>query len=193
MSDQAGNKPFEEQGDETALMLAAAAGSEAAYFLLVRRLQRPLLNLYMRLGAHHDEAEDAAQDTFLRLLQAAPRYKPMAPFRAFFFRIARNAWMDFCRSRQRREKHVSAPGGLETSCHFRASLAQAERMELTEALSALSDAHRQVLVFSIYGGLSYSEIAAVMTIPEGTVKSRAFHALRQLRASMGAHDTAISF
>lgn len=181
-------RPFEDHGDETALMLAAAAGSEAAYFTLVRRLEAPLLNLFERLGAHHDEAQDAAQETFLRLLKAASQYTPLAPFRAFLFRIARNAWMDFCRSRQRRERHVAAPGGLETA-HLRDEcLSHPEQIELAEALDGLSTAHRQVLVFSLYGGLSYSEIAAVMGIPEGTVKSRAFHALRQLRRSMGAHE-----
>lgn len=187
MTDSVSAKPFEEHGDETALMLAAAAGSEAAYFTLVRRLERPLLNLFQRLGAQHDEAQDAAQDTFLRLLRAAPRYKPMAPFRAFLFRLARNAWMDFCRSRQRRERHVAAPGGMETDSLCRPELAPSIRAELAEALSNLSDAHRQVLVFSLYGGLSYAEIAEVMCTPEGTVKSRVFHALRQLRVGMGVH------
>ena len=58
------------------------------------------------------------------------------------------------------------------------------RLDLEAALNKLSEGHRMVLVLSIWGGLKYEEIAEVMGIPEGTVKSRVFHALRKLRARL---------
>jgi RNA polymerase sigma-70 factor (ECF subfamily) len=169
-----------ERGDECALMLSAARGSEEAYFALVRRLERPLAHLLRRLGAHPDEVEDVLQDTFLRLFKAAAEWHPRAPFRAFILRLARNAFLDHCRARRRREALVAPPSAWDPA-EVPAAGNLGARLELADAMAQLSDAHRQVLVFSIHGGLSYREIGEVMGIPEGTVKSRVFHALRHLR------------
>lgn len=182
---------YSERGDETALMLSAARGSEDAYFSLVRRLERPLTQLLRKLGAHPDEIEDVLQDTFLRLLKSAGDWQPRAPFRAFIFRLARNAFLDHCRARRRREAVVAAPGAWDPTL-VPAPREAGQRIELVDALDQLSDAHRQVLVFSIHGGLSYREIGELMGIPEGTVKSRVFHALRHLRTLMGVpHERAV--
>lgn len=178
---------YSERGDETALMLSAARGSEEAYFSLVRRLERPLMQFLRRLGAHPDELEDVLQDTLLRLLKSAAEWQPRAPFRAFIFRLARNAFIDHCRARNRREAVVAAPGAWDPTL-VTAPREAGQRIELADALDHLSDAHRQVLVLSIHGGLNYKEIGDLMGVPEGTVKSRVFHALRHLRSLMGVPD-----
>lgn len=167
--------------DEPGLMLEAARGSEAAYETLVRRYQGVLMNLFRGLGAQHDEAEDAVQETFLRIHAYRFRYRPTASFRTFLFTVARRTWLDLCRRRNRRRRLEAAgadPGTMAASAGPGPDL----RLDLEAGLAELPEGQRMVLVLSLYGGLLYEEIATVLGIPEGTVKSRVFHALRKLRA-----------
>jgi RNA polymerase sigma-70 factor (ECF subfamily) len=162
-------------------MAAAARGSAEAFEVLVKRYQGVLLNLFRRLGAQEDEAEDAVQETFLRVHAYRFRYRPMASFRTFLLTVGRRAWLDLCRRRARRRRFeetgvdvASLPGPSEPGLD--------ERLDLEEGLRSLPEGQRMVLVLSLYGGLRYEEISQVMGIPEGTVKSRVFHALKKLRA-----------
>lgn len=181
--------PPETQGEDAQLMLQAGAGDRKAFEVLILRFQGTLLNFFRRLGAHSDEAEDAVQETFLRVHAYRERYKADAPFRTFLFTVARHAWLDLCRRRQRGERWGSASGAMETvECPRR--MGADERMDLAEGLAELPEAQRSVLVMSLYGGLKYEEISEVLGIPVGTVKSRVFHALRKLRERQTRESTA---
>lgn len=174
------------RGDDTRdwrLMREIADGSDAAFRELIERYQDTLLHLFARLGARHDEAEDAAQETFLRVHGYRERYRPTGSFRTFLMTVARRAWLDLCRRRERRRRR-SAPGTDVETVQTSGHLGIDDRLDLESALSELADGHRMVLVLSLWGGLKYEEIAAVMGIPEGTVKSRVFHALRKLRGRL---------
>lgn len=167
------------------LMLELASGSEEAFRGLIERHEGALLNLFRRLGADQDEAEDVAQETFLRLFGYRERYRPEARFRTFLFTVARHAWLDYCRKRERWRRsdgQIPEEELAEASCRVSTS----ERMDLEAALGRLPPAHRMVLVLSAYEGLGYAEIGRIMEIPEGTVKSRVFHGLRKLRKELGA-------
>jgi RNA polymerase sigma-70 factor (ECF subfamily) len=166
------------------LMLQVASGSEEAFRQLIARHEGALLNLFRRLGADQDEADDVAQETFLRLFGYRERYRPEARFRTFLFTVARHAWLDYCRKRER-WRRSDGPIPEEELAQESCRVSTSERMDLEAALRQLPVAHRMVLVLSAYEGLSYAEIGRIMEIPEGTVKSRVFHGLRKLRTELG--------
>lgn len=129
-----------------------------------------------RLG---DElGRDAAQETFLRFPRALKGYNGAADFKTWLLGIAHNQ----CRNLSR--KHYREAVSVE---HWHSSAASngegqlLERQALTQALDALSQEHREAVLLHEVEGLTYSEIAAVLGVPEGTVKSRVYHAFRQLR------------
>lgn len=163
------------------LMLQVQAGSDAAFAELLKRNEGLLLAFFRRLGARSDEAEDALQETFLRLFATRARYRPTAAFRTFLFTVAQRTWIDLVRRRDRRQKREVAGGPEEMLEAPRRGVDRDDRLDLGHALDRLPEGHRMVVVLSTLGGLNYREVGEVLDIPEGTVKSRVFHALRKLR------------
>jgi len=165
------------------VMADVRRGDGAALALIVRRHQASLQAVFRSLGLDRHGAEDCVQDTFVRLLRAAPDYEPRAPFRAFLLRLARNALVDW---RRRRDDGVqfADPGDLAHHRERPAAYPAGDLMDLHEALGGLSEKLRAVVQLSIFDGLSYAEIALLLGIPVGTVKSRMFLAIRQLREAL---------
>lgn len=163
-----------------ALMARVREGNEEAFRILVERHQRPLLNFFSRMGVSN-HCEDLAQETFVRLWNYRKKYKPSARFTTFLYTLARHAWLDFVRrqnrfrlfaGRYRDEMPAATDGGLG---RLRKDL------DIQAALDRLSPKQREVLVLAVHQGLSYDEIAAILHIPLGTVKSRVFNALSALK------------
>jgi RNA polymerase sigma-70 factor, ECF subfamily len=162
------------------LMAQVQQGSQDAFVTLIRRHQGHLLNFFRHMGVNHD-AEDLAQDTFVRLFKYRFRYEPRARFTTFLYLMARQVLMDRWRKVKRyaaalsgyaeetrvNEQHGKPPDGLSE--------------EVQRALDQLPEPMRAVVVMSIYQGLKYEEIAKILDIPVGTVKSRMFNALGRLR------------
>ncbi len=166
--------------DDFALMAQVRVDREDAFRRLVERHRRPLLNFFARLGASH-HGEDLAQETFVRLWNYREKYKPSAKFTTFLYTLARHAWLDFVRrqirfksftDRYREEIPASTDGGLGRL---------RRQLDVQAALETLSPKLREVLVLAVNQGLAYDEIAAILRIPVGTVKSRVFNALAQLQ------------
>jgi RNA polymerase sigma-70 factor (ECF subfamily) len=161
-------------------MVQVAAGSREAFAELVRRHQNSLLNFFIRMGAYSD-AEDLVQETFMRLYRGRERYRPTARFTTFLYVLARHAWADHGRRSWRRDRLES---GLESDAAIvdrdRGS-GVANRLDVQAALDRLSPKLKEVLVLNVYQGLRYQEIADVLAIPLGTVKSRINLALQELR------------
>jgi len=171
-------EPVEDQG--VVLMLETAAGSDLAFAKLIRLYQDALLNFFLRMGAYND-AEDLVQETFVRVYKARARYRPTAKFTTFLYVIARHVWADLGRKAMRRERLEDS---LKTDAEIDGGVTPAAnpaRMDVQEALSRLSPKLRDALVLNIYQGLKYQEIADVLGIPLGTVKSRINLALQELR------------
>ncbi len=166
-------------------MLACAEGDMQAFSALVERHQQHLLNFFLRLGADYDAAEDLVQETFLRLYRWRQRYRPTARFVTFLFTLARHAWVDLLRKRGRT---IRTEGELRPELHPGKEAPGAQHLVVSEALAQLSEKHRLVVVLHVYEGLNYAEIGAALNIPEGTVKSRMFHALRRLRELLGEDE-----
>jgi RNA polymerase sigma-70 factor (ECF subfamily) len=165
------------------LMALAGRGDRDAFAALVRRHQGPLLGLFRRLGTDAHGAEDCAQETFLRVFRSSAAYRPIAPFPAFLYRLARQSWLDWRRRELRRgragfsdfEGMPAEPGGSID-----------DHLDLELAMRALPDHLRWVVLLAVEAGLAYAEIGAALEIPVGTVKSRMFHAVRRLRRTLHA-------
>jgi RNA polymerase sigma-70 factor (ECF subfamily) len=170
---------------DEALMLQATEGDTHAFSLLVTRFQTPLVNFFRHLGVYND-AEDLVQLTFVRLFRYRDRYKPTAKLRTFLYLLARQVRMDWLRKRKRKlelierfKGHLSVQQPQQRHPSTEEKLGRAE-----EALEILSDGMRAVVVLSVYQGLTYREIGEILSIPEGTVKTRMYHAMRKLRTHL---------
>ncbi len=172
--------PVQPETDDFALMAQVRDGHEEAFRRLVERHQRPLLNFFARLGAS-THGEDLAQETFVRLWNYRKQYKPAAKFTTFLYTLARHAWLDFVR-RQARFKLFADRYREEIPSSTDGGLGRLRRqLDIQAALDRLSPKLREVLVLSVHQGLAYDEIAAILRIPVGTVKSRIFNALSTLQ------------
>lgn len=160
-------------------MALAAAGDERAFEQLVIRHQKSLLNFFARMGAQ-SECEDLVQNTFVRLYQCRDRYQATAKFTTFLHVLAYRVWADLGRKTMRRERlavHLRvAAETVET-----ATDEPAPGIDVEAALDKLSPKLRDVVVLHFYQGLPYQEIADVLQIPLGTVKSRVHLAINSLR------------
>ncbi len=169
--------------EDCALMERVRTGHRAAFEVLVRRHQRSLLNHFIRLGVQYD-ADDLVQQTFLRLYRYRDRYRPSAKLTTFLYLMARQVWIDEVRRRQRARRlrdRWLAEHGSEPADTRPGPAEPAAGAEVVQALEQLPEGARAVVNLGILQGLTYPEVAAVLHIPVGTVKSRMFHALRTLR------------
>lgn len=142
-----------------------------------------LLSFVRRYVHTREQAEDAVQETLLRAWRSVEKIDPeQGTVRSYLFTIARNVLTDFWRAEQRRPRFVSGETAI-------AALPSADDVEaaldgqlVVMALERLSAEHRAVIRALYFDGCTVAEAALRLTVPEGTVKSRAFYAVRSLRA-----------
>jgi len=180
------------------LMVAFKEGDPEAFDALLRRYERMLANYFYKQCYDRTFAQDLVQETFLRILRSAHRYRPEAKFKTFLFTVARNLWIDQHRSRKSAPRTISAdtPWGDEGATLGDTVAAEttsaADRMEnreaaglVRQALQELPDGQRDVWILAVDQDLKQREIAAVLEIPLGTVKSRMNAAVTRLRGLLG--------
>lgn len=172
---------------EQAWLDRARAGEQAAFGLLVETYQRPVYALTYRMLGDLTEAEDAAQETFLRAYSRLHQYDPKHKFSTWLFSIANNHCID--RLRKRRVQFVGLDDSpaiftLEgESARPEEEVLAAEQAEEMHALvHQLAPEYRTPLVLRYWNECSYQEIADVMEISVAAVKSRLFRARKQLAA-----------
>ena len=179
--------PDGDDGD-AALMLAAKKGDDRAFEALVLKHQRPLMNFFRRLGVNTNDAEDLAQQTFIKIYRNRKTYTPSAKFTTWLYLVARQVRVDEIRAAARREKirlAVKAEVDAEEAMPRRTPQFGL-RDDLQSALDRLDEAHRAVVVLGMVQELPYQEVAEILGIPVGTVKSRMFNALKLLREYLDA-------
>jgi RNA polymerase sigma-70 factor (ECF subfamily) len=165
---------------DTLLVLRAQQGDRAALDGLLQSLQRPLFGYIARLVARNGvAAEDVLQETLLRIVRNLSWLKEARYFRTWAFRIAsREAFRALGRSTPPHEE-------LDESMPAPPPLSRDEVRDLGDAVARLSAASQAVVVLHYYEELPLDEIADVLEIPLGTVKSRLAYGLKQLREMHG--------
>jgi RNA polymerase sigma-70 factor, ECF subfamily len=177
---------------DTLIMERIRDGDQEAITLLVQRFQNEMVGFFYHLCWDQLIAEELVQDVFVNVYRSRHRYQPTAKVRTFLYRIAHNLWIDHIR----RQKHhlsidaefgerslrladvLKAPSEPDSETEGRDELI---RQRLQESLDALPEGQREVFVLANNHNMKYQEIAEVLGIPEGTVKSRMHNAVRSLR------------
>lgn len=175
----------------------AKEGREAAFRELVRRYERPVFSLLMRMVRDRDSAEDLAQETFIKVLNHVDRYRPEFKFSSWLFKIANNVAIDHLRRRTMDTVSIDGSRYATTTDQVEAStmrlaadqesaLEELESRELgsaiERAIAQLRPEYRACILLRHVEDRSYEEIAATLDLPLGTVKTfihRARHELRQ--------------
>lgn len=176
-------KQAEDPGpDDRELVLRARRGDRTAFGLLVRRHQRRIHGLGMRLLRSGDDADDLVQETFVRAWRALDRFDPERPLIPWLLRIATNRAMSLLEIRRRRPMEeltetVPDPGPSPHDDAERRRLHAAVRHEVER----LPEDQRVILILRAAEDLSYREIADVLDVPIGTVMSRLARARETMR------------
>ncbi len=178
-----------EQVSDEQLLAAYRQGQVSALDRLLDRYQNRVLQFVRwRTGLSLAEAEDVAQDVFLQVFRSTESFAGRSRFRAWLYGVAANVCRHAMRARLRREGAMA--GSAEASCAMVVpdhrpdaldSLVARERQhEVRTAVLKLDAVHRVVLLLRDWDDLSYAEMAEVLQVPPGTVKSRVYHARLQL-------------
>ncbi|HEV2751603.1 MAG TPA: sigma-70 family RNA polymerase sigma factor [Gemmatimonadales bacterium] len=172
--------------DEPALVARALAGDRTALGILITRFAAPVRRLTYAILRDADEADDAAQDGVLQALVKLDRYDPTRPFGPWLMRIVANAAID-----RRRRRSVRDTSELDEALAGGGPLPDVEvdrralRQRLAMALHKLPQRYRTAVVLFDVEGYSQAEIAEILGVAPGTVRSAVFHARRRLRKWLG--------
>lgn len=179
----------EEERDE-ALAAKAAGGDRDAFEALMTRHRASVYRLCRSVTGNHDDADDAAQETFVRVHKALGSFDPSRPFGPWVRKIAWNAALTVGRDAKAGVLKVSdedAPEAVDPAPGPEAAMERWEEGErMAKAVESLPVDLRTVLLLRALDGLSYAEIAETAGIPAGTVMSRLSRARERLMAAMGA-------
>ncbi|MGI5347332.1 sigma-70 family RNA polymerase sigma factor [Streptomyces sp. CA-250714] len=174
----------------------ADSDQERATRLLYEEYAQPLFGYVLQfLGGDRQRAEDVVQETLLRCWrhQQLAVSVPQQNLRPWLFKVARRIVIDEYRSRQARPKEVNGSGWLDEALSDSDDVDQlVSSLLLAEAFEKLSPVHREVLYETYFTGRSTREVSAVLGIPQGTVKSRLYHAVRKLRSALGVSEPTAS-
>jgi RNA polymerase sigma-70 factor (ECF subfamily) len=183
--------------DDVALMRRVQQDDEEAFRLLWQRYREAVRRFFYHLTWDEGQADDFTQETFLRLWLARQRWQPTGKFTTYLFQIAKNYWLNQRKKQARRPEVVSleeigGEEGLEPDLHLVDYATQPElvlwenyrRWQIRQAVKELPEPYRLVVVLNHFEGLRYREIAEVLDIPVGTVKSRMNAAVKRLREKL---------
>ncbi len=182
--------------DDKTLVELACEGREAAYRELLERFQRPVFSLIFRMVRDRELAEDLAQEAFVKAFNAVDSFDPRYKFSSWLFKIANNVAIDHLRKREL--ETVSIDGsphsqGEEETEHSRITLESREENpeeytqarelggRIEDAIGRLRPEYRTAVLLRHVEGYSYEDIAQVMELPLGTVKTYIHRARKQLK------------
>ena len=181
------------------IVALARAGEEAAYRELIRRYERPLFSLLYRMVRDRELAEDLAQETFVKALNAIESYRPEFKFSSWIFKIANNAAIDHLRRREldtlslEGSPHAETPEAVEATAlqigdRQESPLDAVEARELggqiEQAIGQLRPEYRSCILLRHVEGRAYEEIAEILNLPLGTVKTYIHRARNELRQAL---------
>lgn len=169
-------------------------GDEVAFELLLSRYEKRIYNYILRWVGNPQDAQDVFQDVFLKVYRNAHRYEPARGFSCWLYTIARNSCIDRLRSKPAKvERSLEEPVGegrtredtlAESpdthSGPLQEAIVSEMQRQVRSAIESLPDKHKEVVLLRHYEGLSFREIARVLDLRLGTVKSRFHYALQSL-------------
>lgn len=185
------------------LVRQCSAGDREAFDVLLHRYERPIYHLAYRLAGNHDDAHDIAAEAALRIFRSIGTFRCAITLPAWINRIVANVFYDMRRRQQRHPassldalaektggKLLAAEDNARTSPHVHAEESEKSRI-LNEAIAALPDYQRMMVTMFHSEGRTYEEIASMMSIPVGTVKSRLNRARLALREMLTPQMSAL--
>lgn len=182
------------------VVVQARAGRDAAFRELIRRYERPVFSLIYRMVRDRELAEDLAQETFVKALNAIESYRPEFKFSSWIFKIANNAAIDQLRRRELDTLSLDGSPNAETADAIEATALQIsdrnetplEELEARElggaieiAIGQLRPEYRACILLRHVEGRPYEEIAEMLNLPLGTVKTYIHRARNELRQALG--------
>lgn len=178
--------------DEKAIIKQVLAGDNDAFGILVETYQDRVFNLAVRMSGNTDDAFDLAQEAFFRAWRGLSGFQFEASFSTWLFRLTSNVCLDWLRAKKRRPTvSLTSVGDEEETVQLdlpdpgmgpeELLIAAENRSTLAAAMNALPVEYRQILTLRAIDDLSYTEIAEVLQLREGTVKSRLSRARVALR------------
>ena len=179
---------------EMDLVRRARRGDMAAYDDLVRRYQERIYATVYHMTANHEDANDLAQDAFIKAFQALKSFKGGSSFYTWVYRIAVNKTLNFLKQRKNRvqmslddldfnaEHDPDLVALISEKTPRREALLAELQEKLNAAMQRLSESHRLVVTLHDVQGLSHEEIGKIMDCNIGTVRSRLFYARQQLQS-----------
>jgi RNA polymerase sigma factor (sigma-70 family) len=181
---------------ESELVRRARKGDLAAYDDLVKRYQERIYATIYHMTSNHEDANDLAQDSFIKAFQALKSFKGGSTFYTWLYRIAVNKTINFLKQRKNRthmslndidfnaEHDPDLMALISDNTPRRAAGLTELQEKLNAALLKLSEPHRLVLVLHDVQGESHEDIAGIMDCNIGTVRSRLFYARQQMQAEL---------
>jgi RNA polymerase sigma-70 factor (ECF subfamily) len=182
------------------LMLDVKAGDEQSFALLLHRYRTPLVNFLYRMVRNREQAEDLAQEVFIRVYRAREGYVPSAKFTTWLFRIATNLALNSVRDtrHQRMEVSLDAPVTVDSEegderpldvaekyPNIEEHLVQeAQREMIRHAIDKLPEKQRAAVLLHKYQELDYGEISKILSCSESALKSLLFRAYETLRVEL---------
>jgi RNA polymerase sigma-70 factor (ECF subfamily) len=178
------------------VVLLARGGQERAYRELVRRYERPIFSLLYRMVRDRELAEDLSQETFVKALKAIESYRPEYKFSSWLFKIANNAAIDHLRRREldtlslEGSPHAVTPDAMEATAlqigdraENPLDIVEAKELggEIERAIAQLRPEYRACILLRHVDGRAYEEIAEMLDLPLGTVKTYIHRARNELR------------
>jgi RNA polymerase sigma-70 factor (ECF subfamily) len=183
------------------LMLRVRADETGAFELLVEQYQHRLVAIMAHLVGNADEAEDLAQEVFLRVYRARKKYRPRSKFSTWLFTIANNLALNVLRARQRKPvvplpAQDSGPLGARPQEQLvqdtgTGPMQKVQKQELStvirQALDGLNERQRMAVVLNKFEDMNYAEIAEVMGLTTKAIKSLLSRARTNLRAALTSY------
>jgi RNA polymerase sigma-70 factor (ECF subfamily) len=181
-----------DQVDDQTLVTAALGGRAEAFGTLVERYDRAVYHLAYRTLREPEEARDAAQEAFFKAYRSLRTFKPGAKFSTWIFSITYHACCDRL-ARRKRYSNEELPERADPSAGPESqAIASDEAHRLRAAIEALPEKYRTVITLYHLQGCQYEEIAQVLAIPMGTVKTHLFRAKEQLRRILSEDAAGVS-
>ena len=191
-----GNPDISEDDQDVALMLSVADGDERAFEQLIERHQGAVIGTVAKMLRNSSDAEDIAQQVFIRLWKSAPRYKPKAKFTTFLFTITRN--LVFNESRRLSRTKQYSMNEREDDFHLQTPDSQTAapdediqhrelQQAVDQAIAELPEKQRLAVILRRYENMPYEEIGSILKLSVSAVKSQLFRARHALRESLQQH------